>query len=186
MLARVLGAVLLGGAAYFALSRSAFGATVTSAPEPSSPGNGPRGSEYLPLVRQIVAEEGQGIVTAADVMAVMEIESAFNPRAYRAEPKLGDGSRGLMQVLLMVARDRGYYGDPDGLYDPETNIRVGVAHLVWGYLYLDNKIAGAGVPEPKWVSAYNGGVGRVMGGWENIGYVSRFRSARDRWRRAGA
>lgn len=65
------------------------------------------------------------------VKATIAKESGFNPRAYRAEPGIGDASRGLMQVLYKTAVWLGYRGDPDGLYDPETSIDYGTRYLAY-------------------------------------------------------
>jgi hypothetical protein len=89
------------------------------------------------------------------VQAVIGRESAFNPSAYRAEPAIGDGSAGLMQILLRTARGVGYTGPLGdskaltGLFDPATNIEYGTAYLAEQYRRAGNA-AGA-------VSAYNGG-----------------------------
>jgi soluble lytic murein transglycosylase-like protein len=63
------------------------------------------------------------------IKAVIGTESDFNPNAYRAEPKINDASRGLMQLLYRTAKGLGYTGDPDGLYDPFTNIQLGAKFL---------------------------------------------------------
>lgn len=89
------------------------------------------------------------------VQAVIGQESQFNPSAFRAEPKKGDGSAGLMQILLGTARGLGYTGplgdsrQLTGLFDPATNIEYGTAYLAEQYARAGN-FAGA-------VSAYNGG-----------------------------
>jgi soluble lytic murein transglycosylase-like protein len=56
-------------------------------------------------------------------------ESDWVSTAYRAEPKINDGSYGLMQVLMRTARSLGYTGDSAGLYDPQTNIGLGAKLL---------------------------------------------------------
>jgi len=63
------------------------------------------------------------------IQAVIETESSWNPQAYRAEPRINDASYGLMQLLYRTARGLGYTGQPDGLYDPETNINLGARLL---------------------------------------------------------
>ncbi len=89
------------------------------------------------------------------VQAVIARESQFNPSAYRAEPKIGDGSIGLMQILLRTARGEGYTGPAGdskqltGLFDPATNIE-------YGTMFLATQLGRAGTPAGA-VSAYNGG-----------------------------
>jgi hypothetical protein len=63
------------------------------------------------------------------VKAVIAKESSFNAGAYRAEPRINDASRGLMQVLYGTARDLGYTGVPDGLFDPAISIEYGTRYL---------------------------------------------------------
>ncbi len=63
------------------------------------------------------------------VAAVVEQESDFDPRAFRAEPQIGDASRGLMQVLFGTANWMGYTGDADGLLEPENSLRYGCKYL---------------------------------------------------------
>lgn len=88
-------------------------------------------------------------------------ESRFNPAAYRFEPKLNDASRGLMQLLLSTARAIGYSGDvgddtahTGGLYDPATNIDLGVKLLAENLRRASGNLTIA-------VSAYNGGFSEI-------------------------
>lgn len=60
---------------------------------------------------------------------VASAESAFNAKAFRAEPQINDGSYGLMQILYKTAKGEGYNGTPGGLLDPAVNI-------MWGSRYL--------------------------------------------------
>ncbi|MCJ2011182.1 lytic transglycosylase domain-containing protein [Methylobacterium sp. J-076] len=66
-------------------------------------------------------------VPASFVHAVVKRESNYNPRAK------GGSALGLMQIKHATARSLGYTGDPAGLYDPETNLRYGVAYLAGAY-----------------------------------------------------
>ena len=58
------------------------------------------------------------------VDAVMNVESAYNPRARGA-----DGEIGLMQVMPPTARLLGFKGPMEELADPETNIGLGARYL---------------------------------------------------------
>lgn len=62
------------------------------------------------------------------VRSVTRRESNFNPRA-RNGPY-----RGLMQIHPVTARTMGYRGSPDGLFDPDTNLRYAVKYLAGAYL----------------------------------------------------
>jgi hypothetical protein len=58
-----------------------------------------------------------------DLFAFVQIESSFNPRAYRFEPHLHKASYGLMQLLYSTACQMGYNGgNVKDLYDPKTNL----------------------------------------------------------------
>lgn len=63
-------------------------------------------------------------VPFAWLKAIAGAESEYNPNAYRAEPKINDGSYGLMQILYGTAWKLGYRGFAAGLFDPFTNIDV--------------------------------------------------------------
>ncbi len=62
-------------------------------------------------------------VPARLVLAVMRVESSFNPHVVHA------GNFGLMQIKPQTARGLGYRGSPRGLLDPATNLRYGVKYL---------------------------------------------------------
>lgn len=183
---QLLGLGLL--AAAFVLWRKNAEAAVTVpgdfSTDPASPSMavpaGPLG--FLALVHQINAEEFGGWFDPALVMGVMQAESSFNPRAYRYEGHLGEGSYGLMQLLESTARDRGLVGSPDQLYDPALNIRLGMRQLKWSYDYLAQRMGT--FTELQWISSYNGGVGNVLKGWASQPYYSKVTSAAAQWRGA--
>jgi len=81
----------------------------------------PRGAgsnpAYEPLIRQHASRQG---VRADLVRAVIQVESAFNPRA--VSPK---GAMGLMQLMPATAKELGVI-DP---FNPAENIRAGVIYL---------------------------------------------------------
>lgn len=100
------------------------------------------------------------------IAGVIASESAFNPRAYRAEPQIGDASRGLMQLLERTARALGYEGAPEGLYDPRLNVELGTRLLRQNF-----NVARAAAPlatdHEIWtraLSAYNAGFSTVRPG----------------------
>lgn len=66
-------------------------------------------------------------VPASFVHAVVKRESNYNPNAK------GGSALGLMQIKHATAKALGYTGDAAGLYDPETNLRYGVAYLAGAY-----------------------------------------------------
>lgn len=91
---------------------------VTDAPGVSGPTVVPVVSPvYEPLIRRVAAEQG---VDASLVRAVIQVESAYQPRARSSK-----GAIGLMQVMPATGRQYGIRN----LYDPASNIRAGVTHL---------------------------------------------------------
>jgi soluble lytic murein transglycosylase-like protein len=70
-------------------------------------------------------------VPAALVQRVVIRESRHRPEA-RNGPYYG-----LMQILPQTARTMGYQGSPDGLLDPETNLRYAVKYLRGAWLVAD-------------------------------------------------
>ena len=66
-------------------------------------------------------------VPSAFVHKVVKRESNYNPRAK------GGSALGLMQIKHATARGLGYKGDASGLYDPETNLKYGIAYLAGAY-----------------------------------------------------
>lgn len=133
-------------------------------------------AEAAAIVDQVNAELGNRL-DRYDVLAVIEVESARDPQAFRFEAHINDASRGLMQVLLSTARDRGYAGEPEGLFDPLTNVRIGMSHLLWGYDFLASRF-GRAPTAGEWIGAYNAGVGNVLGGFIPQGYVEKWAAAR--------
>jgi soluble lytic murein transglycosylase-like protein len=80
-------------------------------------------------------------VSADLVVAIIEAESAFNPRAVSRR-----GARGLMQLMPRTAATLGV-GDP---FDPRENIEAGVRHLRALMDQFDNNL-------PLVLAAYNAG-----------------------------
>lgn len=78
-------------------------------------------STYLALITREADQRG---LPAAIADAVTKVESGFNPNVVG-----GVGEVGLMQVRPQTAAMLGYTGDVTGLFDPETNVRFGVAYL---------------------------------------------------------
>ena len=100
------------------------------------------------------------------ILAVIWRESRGHPDSVRGEPRIGDASYGLMQILCSTARDMGFRGACYELTDPEKNIWLGTAYLAW----LKNH----GLP--TWalvVAAYNCGPGRVRRLCRYYGYSIR-------------
>jgi len=84
------------------------------------------------------------------LMAIMSVESGFNPRAYNKNMD-GTEDRGLMQVNyqhnLSLMKEYGIT-DPEQLYDPELNIEIGARILYENYKRFGNWVMA--------IKAYNG------------------------------
>ncbi len=120
-----------------------------------------RAHKYLPMVREASAKYG---VDQSLILAIMQIESSFNPYAVSNADALG-----LMQVVQHTAgvdvfRMKGKWGKPSRSYllDHENNIDAGTAYLS---LLQSSYLAGISNPTSRRyavITAYNGGAGSVL------------------------
>lgn len=109
-------------------------------------------SVYDELFRQVAAEKGLDWRMLA---AVTSVESRFIP--HLVSPR---GARGLMQVMPAVGRSLGF--DPEGLMDPETNVRAGAEVLNRIDKALkESEVAGFTDHTSLILASYNGGIGTV-------------------------
>lgn len=106
------------------------------------PASSRRAEQFEPLIKAYAAEHN---VRADLVRAVIQAESAFNPLA-----RSHKGAMGLMQLMPATAAELGV-NDP---YDPEQNIRGGLAYLRWLLAYFEGDVALV-------AAAYNAGEGKV-------------------------
>jgi hypothetical protein len=97
---------------------------------------------YSEIIDKVAAEQG---VNAKLVRALVQVESAYHPRA--RSPK---GAMGLMQLMPATARQYGV-ADP---YDPASNIEAGIKHLKSLLQRFPTSVALA-------LAAYNAGEGAV-------------------------
>lgn len=105
---------------------------------------------------------GYGI-PAPLIKAVIAKESSFNPRAMKSEPHLKDASRGLMQVLYRTAKNLGFTGEAEKLYQPDISIMYGTKLLAENIKRSKN----AKIPNPvaNAIAAYNAGWSKKFPGW---------------------
>lgn len=100
-------------------------------------------------------------VSPVMIAAMVQIESSFNPKAYRYEPHLREASYGLMQTLISTAQwmwDSGYraFPRPSGtdLYDGRKSLYFGMAYVDYLSLYKKR------IRDERFiVESYNGGPG---------------------------
>ncbi len=88
------------------------------------------------------------------IKGLIEVESNFNPKAFRREVAINDASRGLMQLLYRTAIIIEPNIAPDDLFMPALNISIGTR-------YLRKQIARYGQKIWHGVSAYNAGTARI-------------------------
>lgn len=120
-----------------------------------------RAHKFMPLVRQSAA---QYHLDERLILAIMEVESNFNPYAVSRSDALG-----LMQVQQHTAGKDLYHrwgknGEPSRafLLEPNNNINMGSAYLA---LIRDNYLAGINNPismRYALITSYNGGAGSVL------------------------
>ena len=111
--------------------------------------------ELARLVPVVVDEASRAGLTPAMVLAVIEVESGGRIRARSSKNALG-----LMQILPRTGRALAHetgvaWRGPETLYDPVTNVRLGVR-------YLEQLVARFG-DVPTALAAYNAGPTRVAG-----------------------
>lgn len=122
---------------------------------------------------EIRKASGRYSVPESVIRAVIQIESSWNPRAYRPEPTSTycvPGSYGLMQLCPATARQMGWGGgNNQELYDPAVNINLGTAYLRFQASRYSNDWVDA-------VAAYNAGSVRKNsnGTYINQAHVNKF------------
>ena len=133
-------------------------------------------SQAIAVARQIDPERWMPI---PELLAFIQVESAFLPTAYRFEPRLGEASWGLMQVLESTARENGLGSNaPETMFRPEVSIAIGINYARAAWELLTRRL-GREPYEHEWVGSYNAGVGGVLRGNVPQSYVARWRAARD-------
>lgn len=125
-----------------------------------------RAKKFLPLV---IEASNRYFIDDRLILAIMEVESAFNPYAVSRSDALG-----LMQVQQHTAgRDifklRGKSGEPSRqfLLDPKNNVDMGTAYLS---LLKTKYLAGINNPislRYAMITSYNGGAGSVLRTFSN-------------------
>ncbi len=150
-----------------------YGGPFAPAPEWQAPAGRISPAACLALIAGI----NDGWHDPRDVLAFVAVESSFNPRAYRFEPHLGEASYGLMQTLESTARDLGFTGPAEALFDPATSLTFGMRYLRWSWDLLRQRL-GRDPDTTEWVAAYNAGVGGVLRGNLVPSYVAKWTRAR--------
>jgi soluble lytic murein transglycosylase-like protein len=129
------------------------GATTVRATKPLVPSA--KSAQYEASITEHSTRMG---VSADLVRAVIQVESAFNPKAVSTK-----GAMGLMQLMPATAQELGV----ENPFEPDQNIRGGVAYLKRLLVRYDHKVELA-------LAAYNAGMGNV----EKYGDVPPFAETR--------
>ncbi|WP_350334967.1 lytic transglycosylase domain-containing protein [Coralliovum pocilloporae] len=90
------------------------------------------------LKSMVIREARKQGVPVNLALAVVQIESRFNPRAVGRA-----GEVGLMQIKPRTARGMGFKGSRKALFHPETNIKYGMKYLAGAYKRGGKTICGA-------------------------------------------
>ncbi len=120
-----------------------------------------RSHKYLHFVHKYSKKHG---VDASLILAIMQIESSFNPYAVSNSNALG-----LMQVVQHTAgwdvfKMRGQLGKPGRhyLFDPENNIDIGTAYIAMLQTNYLSGIKNSVSRRYAVITAYNAGAGSVL------------------------
>lgn len=138
-----------------------------------------RQREALVVASSVNLEYYRGWFLHSSMMAFMEVESSFDPAAYRREPD-GRESRGLWQVLDDTARWLGHRGPEEDLFDPSVCSYYGMKYAAWGWNYLLGHFERPPTLA-EWAGGYNAGYGAIAKGRKNTPYTDKWLAARERW-----
>ena len=81
------------------------------------------------LKEQIITQSQKAGVDPALALAIVRVESSFNPAVVRFEPRFNTYSAGLFQVFLPTAKSLGFNGSLKELLTPGVNIFYGLKYL---------------------------------------------------------
>ncbi|WP_346894290.1 transglycosylase SLT domain-containing protein [uncultured Roseibium sp.] len=93
-----------------------------------------RTKNYARLIRKAAKKHG---VPERVALAVVQVESNFNPRARGRA-----GEIGLMQIKPATARGLGFRGASKALYDPQTNLEWGMRYLAGAHKRASGDLCG--------------------------------------------
>ncbi len=125
-----------------------------------------RDAETIDAVRYplpLLEPEGGFVIERSLVYAIARKETDFNPRA-----RSSAGAYGLMQVMPTTAAelsgDRGFISDPERLYQPAVNMRLGQGYVLkmLGLSAFNGDIL-------RTVASYNAGPGPMLGALRKLG-----------------
>jgi soluble lytic murein transglycosylase-like protein len=107
------------------------------------------------LVEAVVWQESSGMADAFRYEpGYWERYCKNDPRWTGWEPRRVASSYGLMQLMYPTALDTGYVGEPEGLFDINTNVQLGCRLLAKLLAHWNGDVL-------KALASYNGGLGGV-------------------------
>ena len=113
---------------------------------------------WLPTIQHEAALRG---IPAALADAVAMVETGYNPGAVGSS-----GEIGMMQVMPATARQLGFTGATEELFQPATNIRLGVAYLARAWSLAGGNVCRA-------LTKYRAGWGEEVSSPLSITYCAR-------------
>lgn len=120
--------------------------------------------------------KSNGIVDYLDIMAIFQVESAWDEKARREnDGGPGDHALGLGQMLISTARDIGY--TPEQLLQTGYAVQSTLKYLKVIYDYLSAQL-GRAPTRSQWLGAYNKGMGAIARGATNPGYMLKINAAK--------
>jgi soluble lytic murein transglycosylase-like protein len=121
-------ALLISMCALFSFEAIASSQNKNPDRSPRTQGVEPDAFTRMKLAEIVERHAAAANIPADFVRAVIRVESDWD-----ADLTGFSGEIGLMQIKPETARDMGFRGEDQALYDPETNIRWGVAYLAAAY-----------------------------------------------------
>lgn len=117
------------------------------------------------------------MIETALLMAFIDVESSFRKMAFLLDGN--GGSYGFLQIDAPTAKDRGFVGKPEDLYDPFLNLKFGTAQLEWiiSELTKVNKYS-----IDNLAAAYNSGLHHVLSGGTDGAYSLKISLAYNKWK----
>ena len=118
-----------------------------------------------------------GIVGHADLLAMFQIESRFDPAAINFnDGGAGNHAYGIGQMLATTAADVGIT-NPNDLLNVETGVGATLKYMRWIYDFLTPRL-GRAPSNREWVGAYNIGIGNVLNGNLPSAYLTKHAAAK--------
>jgi len=117
-------------------------------------------AELMPIIDRHAQAHG---LPSDLVKALITVESSWHSQAYNGS------SVGLMQITPATAKALGYNGSSKSLFDPETNIALGVRYLAQAYELADGDLCGT-------IARYQSGLKTTKANAANRAYCKKMKA----------